>query len=91
MKKTIVIAIHLLLLTAVIDTANANTCNIKLLLKKKDAKTYYLISGEKISKKVFEKLSGICSTSTEVMSSKQLKEIKIKELEEKLNKLKGIK
>lgn len=62
-------------------------CNLTLLVKKIDAKTAYLSTGDTVSKSMRAKLEPVCTLKVELMSSSMIKEMKIKKLKKQLEKL----
>jgi len=81
---------NLLLLTALLTiTMNAQaSCNLSIKVKKPSSKTFYLTSGEKLTAKNIEKLKTVCTLNVSVMNERQVAELKIKDLMNKLAKAK---
>jgi len=83
---------NLLLLTTLVTlNIHANDCKIKLLTKTPNAKTFYLITGDRLATDVVHKISQVCTIEKTLMSTKLLTELKIKDLEKRLKKAKGLK
>ena len=68
---------------------HSNACEIVLNKMSSDAKTYYLNNGETLSQSIITKLSTQCRVKAKVMSADQVTEIKIKQLQTRIEKLKN--
>ena len=74
----------LLILTTILTFNVYAKCELDLKVKKPNSKTFYLVTGERLSTRIVNKLKAVCTINKTVMSSELVTRLKIVSLQKKL-------
>ena len=78
-----------LLALTLLLSIQSHACTIDLGIKKQGAKTYYLKSGQTISKSIIKRLQSECKFNVRLLTKLEIKRVKITTLKKRLAKLQG--